>query len=184
MWLMQSIARLAGPVVHGFKRGSKLLGWCGAYIYLCRVICALALVTVTLNSLPVARALTVIAFDSPAPRPTANLGASDAELEALAPGASPAQEAAPVAVLLTSASARRCLHRVRHCSWAGAVQGCNQRGACLLSLGAAVCSPRLRDGTLSSKTRRRQSKRICCTSSTGDAAARLCGHFTVHSSSL
>jgi expansin (peptidoglycan-binding protein) len=24
---MQSIARLAGPVVHGFKRGSKLLGW-------------------------------------------------------------------------------------------------------------------------------------------------------------
>jgi hypothetical protein len=24
---MQSIARLSGPVVHGFKRGSKLLGW-------------------------------------------------------------------------------------------------------------------------------------------------------------
>lgn len=24
---MQAIARLAGPVVHGFKRGSKLLGW-------------------------------------------------------------------------------------------------------------------------------------------------------------
>jgi hypothetical protein len=24
---MQNIARLAGPVVHGFKRGSKLLGW-------------------------------------------------------------------------------------------------------------------------------------------------------------
>jgi hypothetical protein len=24
---MQNIVRLAGPVVHGFKRGSKLLGW-------------------------------------------------------------------------------------------------------------------------------------------------------------
>ena len=121
---MQSIARLAGPVVHGFKRGSKLLGWCGA----CGMIRALALVTVTLNSPPAARVLAVIALDSLARRPTANLGASDAELEALAPGASPARGAAPVAVLLTSAPARRCLHRVRYCSWAGAVQGCHQRG--------------------------------------------------------
>jgi hypothetical protein len=131
---MQSIARLAGPVVHGFKRGSKLLGWCGA----CGMIRALALVTVTLNSPPAARVLAVIALDSLARRPTANLGASDAELEALAPGASPARGAAPVAVLLTSAPARRCLHRVRYCSWAGAVQGCNQRGACLLSVCDAV----------------------------------------------
>ena len=90
---MQSIARLAGPVVHGFKRGSKLLGWCVAtHVMSVTNHCnnatnVPALLQFALGSACVARSALhphlnmLIAL-----RPTANLGVTDAELEALAAG--------------------------------------------------------------------------------------------------
>ena len=87
---MQSIARLAGPVVHGFKRGSKLLGWCVAThvmsptIATTRLTCQRCcnLLWAALALLEVHSTLNILI----ALRPTANLGVTDAELEALAAG--------------------------------------------------------------------------------------------------
>jgi hypothetical protein len=87
---MQSIARLAGPVVHGFKRGSKLLGWCVATHVMSATIATTRLTCQRCcNSLRTALALLEVHCTLNiliALRPTANLGVTDAELEALAAG--------------------------------------------------------------------------------------------------
>jgi hypothetical protein len=57
-------------------------------------------------------------------RPTANLGVSDAELQALAPGTHTLRSA-----LSASEPSFRRLHWFRHRSWARAIQGCHQCGA-------------------------------------------------------
>jgi hypothetical protein len=166
---MQAIARLAGPVVHGFKRGSKMLGWLVAAHHHRPFRRSSSAVIPSQLSPPHICCLSS-SFDAsvhqPAgPPPTSAPPTMSCTrcLQVLCPPLPPSQQplhAHPragvyigFATVAGQGPYKAAISVVRVCCWAL----CHVRPSCM----------HRRAGTPSSRTKRRPSKRICCTSSTG-----------------